>query len=303
MKYIAALPVFFLFAGCDTNKPIAANDSVAVPSALEPHPTVSARPTAEVKSVAWTLDCDTKQVWRASYELGTTQNLPANFGAQQQFVVVADTRLKAKGFVSTLERAWRNLSTGVDTLFPSRSQSWKALTARQKQTQLARQRIKFNRIADSIHAVNNHGHYQILLLNNSADTIHLARQDGSLICVMQALTKDKQWRPVQYWQFSWCGNSYFDQLLLPKERVSLLTKLPKRGDYKTKLRYKLAGTDRFYYSNEFEGYINYQEFIEENPCYPLLVGDQSRPDMLLDSLPRSRKSYGMTTTLSQLLRN
>jgi len=280
---------------------MAVNNSVAASSAPAPHRTVIAKSTAEVKSVAWTLDCDTKQVLRASYEFGTTQNLPTNSNTQQKFTIVVDTRLKAKGFVSTLEKAWREFATSKDTLFVSRSQSWKAFTARQKQARLARQRIEFSRMADSIHAANNHGHYQILLLNNSADTIHLARQDGSLICIMQALTKDKRWRPVQYWQFSWCGNSYFDQLLLPKERASLLAKLPRRGNYKTKLRYKLAGIDRFYYSNEFEGYINYQEFIEENPCYSLLVGDESRLDMLLDSLPRSSKSYSTTTTLSQLL--
>lgn len=46
----------------------------------------------------------------------------------------------------------------------------------------------------------------------------------------------------------------------PKKATSFITTLPKRGNFKTKLRYKLLGFTKFYYSNIFDGTIDYCQF-------------------------------------------
>jgi len=108
-------------------------------------------------------------------------------------------------------------------------------------------------------------------------------QDWSYICVLQGLTKGGQWFPLQYWRFSNCGNSYHDKHFPPKTANSFITTIPNKGDYETKLRFKLLGTDKFYYSNEFTGKINYCDFVEDSTNY----NDRSskpEPHYKLDSI-------------------
>ena len=92
-------------------------------------------------------------------------------------------------------------------------------------------------------------------------------QDWSYICLLQGLTKGGQWFPIQYWRFSTCGNSYYDKHFPPKTANSFITTIPNKGDYETKLRFKLLGIDKFYYSNEFTGKINYCDFVEDSTNY------------------------------------
>ena len=197
----------------------------------------------------------------------------------------------------------RRWAAHADSTYLLRGEAWRKLTSQQKQAEVARWRAACGRQADSLHTVNNRGHLHIWLYNNSADTVHLATQDDSFICVLQAQDKKQRWCSVQYWEFSKCGNSYYNQLLLPRERVALLTALPNRGHDKIRLRYKLAGIDQFYYSNEFESRVNYHEFIESNPSYRRSIASKPAPDNLLDHLPPGSKSYFQTTTLAQLLRD
>lgn len=261
-------------------------------------------PSATVaEPVASATDYAPARAWQAYYVPGISGPVPSVTRSKNQFVVVADTSFIAKNFVSFGESNLRRWAAHADSTYLLRGDSWRKLTNQQKQAQVTRWQTACGRQADSLHIVNNRGHLQLWLFNNSADTIHLATQDDSFICVLQAQDKKQRWCSVQYWEFSKCGNSYYDQLLSPGEQVSLLTTLPNRGHDKIKLRYKLAGTSQFYYSNEFESRVNYHEFIENNPCRKWAVAGKPGPARLLGRLPPGSKSYFQTATLAQLLRD
>ena len=153
---------------------------------------------------------------------------------------------------------------------------------KQKFEKLEKQKISYRQQADSAHIKNNQGQNQVWIINNSKDTVTIQMQDWSFICVLQAKTKGGQWYPIQYWRFSTCGNSYYSKHFPPKTANSFVTKLPNEGDYKTKIRYKLLGADKFFYSNEFDGRINYCEFVEDSTNYN--NRGEPQPHFKLDSL-------------------
>lgn len=100
----------------------------------------------------------------------------------------------------------------------------------------------------------------IRFVNNSTGTIILQTQDGSLMAVMQGLSKSGQWCAIQFWQFSHCLRSYHNVGFRPNAAGAFVAQLPNQGNYETKFRFKLIGKDRFYYSDEFTGKIDYCAF-------------------------------------------
>jgi hypothetical protein len=213
--------------------------------------------------------------------------------ARTGFTVLADTSFKAADFISTEERFLRHFSTASDTTISSYRADWvapwKRLTKQQRRARIAREQASYARKADSLHTLNNRGRFRVWLLNNSADTIALNTEGESLVCVLQAQNMAKKWQPVQFWRFSSCGNSNIAKYLLPQESISFLASIPRKGNFKTALRYKIAGIKQFYYSNEFEGRIDYGEFKD----YPQFFLDgegvmrrSTHHPFKLDSLPR-----------------
>jgi hypothetical protein len=255
----------------------------------------AARPPVHLKKSARQLadelamDTAKPAIQRAWYEFDTEAKAPTGISSGS-FSILADTSFKAAGFVSIEERFLRYFSTVADTTISYYRaewvRPWKKLTKQQRRNRIAREQAAYARKADSLHKLNNQGSYRVWLLNNSADTIALATQDASLICVLQAQNACRQWQAVEFWRSSGCGNSNIAKYLLPQEPISFLAKSPRHGNFKTTLRYKLAGAKRFYYSNEFEGYVNYGNFKEAAPFYLDADGikRESRPLYKLDKL-------------------
>jgi hypothetical protein len=238
------------------------------------------------------MDTAKPAIQRAWYEFDTEAKAPTSI-ASGSFSILADTSFKAADFVSIEERFLRHFSTVADTTISYYRaewvRPWKKLTKQQRRNRITREQAAYARKADSLHTLNNRGRYRVWLLNNSADTVILNTEGESLVCVLQAQNIDKKWQPVQFWRFSSCGNSNIAKYLLPKEHISFLAEIPRNANFKTTLRYKLAGAKQFYYSNEFEGLINYGEFKD----YPQFYFDgegtrrqSARKPFKLDSLPR-----------------
>lgn len=232
--------------------------------------------------VAETFDCKTGQMKPAWYEHGIDEPIPNFQGLQNEFVIIVDTNFKAINFISFDEDQSRERSTKLDTSDLNWTDDWEKLTTKQKLEKVNKEKKSYLIQADSAHILNNQGQQQVWIINNSKDTVTIQMQDWSFICVLQAKTKGGQWYPIQYWRFSTCGNSYYFKHFPPKTANSFVTKLPNEGDYKTKLRYKLLGADKFFYSNEFDGRINYCEFVEDSTNYN--NRGEPQPHFKLDSL-------------------
>ena len=85
--------------------------------------------------------------------------------------------------------------------------------------------------------------------------------NGDLYLQVQAKNENGDWKSIEYNYVPGfiCGTGHFDYLLKPKHSiVSAIRKYS--GDYKTKMRVKFMSLNKVYYSNEFEGEINYSQF-------------------------------------------
>jgi hypothetical protein len=204
----------------------------------------------------------TGEMGKAWYECGTDEKAPLVLTKVKGFAIVVDTTFKAKNFISDEEHYWRDRAGVTDTANFQGYEGWNELSVKEK-LQLVRTEGVFSwRQADSVHALNNNGRVQVWVINNTQDTISLQIQDGSFVCILQTKFLGG-WRPIEYWRFSWCGNSYYHKRIQPGMANSCVVTIPNRGNFKTRLRYKLMGKDRFFYSNEFDGTIDKHEFVEK----------------------------------------
>lgn len=56
------------------------------------------------------------------------------------------------------------------------------------------------------------------------------------------------------------GRGYCYIGFLPNAKGTFVAQLPNQGNYETKFRFKLVGKDKYYYSDEFTGKIDYCAF-------------------------------------------
>ncbi len=92
-------------------------------------------------------------------------------------------------------------------------------------------------------------------------------QDGSLVMIQEAKDSVGNWNPIEYFNYSGCGNSYTHKNILPgthlKSKIAIYS-----GDFRTSLRVKILINNTVQYSNEFYGSINNKQFIEADSDYP-----------------------------------
>lgn len=220
---------------------------------------------------------------RAWYEYGAYEPISDITGLTNVFQIKVDSDCKAINFVSCNEQYCRERSMQLDTTDLQWMEGWDMLTVNEKLQMRDKERADYKQEADSVHLANNRGQQQVWIINNSDDTVTIPVQDWSYICILQGRAKDGLWYPVQYWNFSTCGNSYSDKHFPPKTANSFVTTIPREGDFATKLRYKLLGKNNFYYSNEFDGKIDRCQFVEDSSSYRR-YGIKRLPHYKLDSI-------------------
>ncbi|WP_272022236.1 hypothetical protein [Olleya namhaensis] len=105
--------------------------------------------------------------------------------------------------------------------------------------------------------------YLVFVQNNSkANTVVSGSiLNGGLHTLLEAKDKNGDWKPIEYNYVPGyiCGSGFENYLLKPNHSIVSTVKRY-AGDYKTKIRVKLMSSDRVYYSNTFDGQINYSQF-------------------------------------------
>ena len=117
--------------------------------------------------------------------------------------------------------------------------------------------------------------FSIFVYNNTKDSLNIELQDRSLFLIQEAKTPNGEWKPIEYWAMSNCGNSFKDFKISSNEILRTKT-LKYKGDFKTQIRFKLYNSDKVYYSNSLSGSININQFkipedIYESNKYKLLT--------------------------------
>ena len=203
--------------------------------------------------------CEYGTMWEAWYESGINKQVHDAENQKQVFQIIVNTDSVAKNFISSGEALYRNWADTSGWYLSPSTGKMEMMSADEKNKRKSK-RDYYLQLADSCHAENNQGKLLVRMVNNSKDTVRIPMQDGSFICILEAQDEWKDWKSVEYWLFSWCGNSYYAKALPPHTENSFVFDIPQAGDFVTTLRFKLLGDDKFYYSNLFKGTIDYCRF-------------------------------------------
>lgn len=87
---------------------------------------------------------------------------------------------------------------------------------------------------------------------------------GDLFMILEAKDKNDTWKPIEYFeQFGFlCGTGHQNYLLKPNHYIiGAIRKYD--GNFKTTMRIKLKSFDKLFYSNEFQGKMNYSQFYSK----------------------------------------
>ncbi|WP_380290750.1 hypothetical protein [Hyunsoonleella rubra] len=104
--------------------------------------------------------------------------------------------------------------------------------------------------------------YPLFVYNSSRRSTVIQRpMFNDLFFIVEALDSLKIWRPIEYWEQRTvlCGTGHRDYLLKPKHFIVSAVKRY-HGDFKTKLRVRFTSFNKVFFSNEYEGWMNYSQF-------------------------------------------
>lgn len=100
-----------------------------------------------------------------------------------------------------------------------------------------------------------------VLINTGDTAIAVIEQDWSLIAIKEAMNYKNIWQPIEFWNYSWCGNSYSDRVVLPGH-ILLMKTFRQFGSINTKLRLRLkTSTNGIIVSEPYEGNIDETYYI------------------------------------------
>jgi hypothetical protein len=110
--------------------------------------------------------------------------------------------------------------------------------------------------------------FLIRLINRTEKTLAFSACDSSLYIVQEALDSQGQWKPLQRFPDTFCGNSFHRVFLEPNEYWEFFA-IQRSGRLNTKLRLRLepggeegiAAGGGMLYSNEYEGSIDPSQFV------------------------------------------
>ncbi len=101
----------------------------------------------------------------------------------------------------------------------------------------------------------------VYVINRDSISNGLELVGNSVFMIAEAKDSTGHWKPLEFWFEGAviCGNTYVEREVKP-ESYFLFSTPSHEGDFKTKLRFKLRNFGNTYYSNEFDGFIDYQQF-------------------------------------------
>ena len=101
--------------------------------------------------------------------------------------------------------------------------------------------------------------YSIYVFNKTTDSLKISSQDWHLFLIQEAKNQNGDWKPIEYWKYSWCGNSYLSDKLEPNGILKTETEVY-NGNFETQIRFKLLNDDKVYFSNSMTGFVNQKQF-------------------------------------------
>jgi len=140
--------------------------------------------------------------------------------------------------------------------------------------------------------------HSIYVINNKNDSQNIRKQDWHLYLIQEAIDTDGEWSPIEYWQYSSCGNSYLSDKI-DSDQILKVKSIAYNGNYKTLIRFKLLHMNKVYYSNSIDGFIDLNQFsiprnISEDRIYRIVetVGGFELAERVIFLEPNAMKEFG-----------
>lgn len=112
-------------------------------------------------------------------------------------------------------------------------------------------------------------------LVNFSDSVQMVQfHDGDLVLIQEAMTPNLEWKPIEYFVYSDCGNS-FSMKFLDTNAYFMFGIHKYKGDFYTNLRVRMLNNGRIILSNVYSGYINKSQFeqLEKNNMFHNYIED------------------------------
>jgi hypothetical protein len=106
----------------------------------------------------------------------------------------------------------------------------------------------------------------IYLINKSDSAVNYSSQDGKIPMIREAINDKGEWQPIEYWEWSWCGNSYHSGAISPGKNYCMNT-FVYGGAIRTKIRFKMLLGNYILYSDSYNGRVNKGQFIKPKNMY------------------------------------
>lgn len=168
-----------------------------------------------------------------------------------EFISSDDTSLKPQRMRSIIDTAYSLITTFKNTKLSLNVDTTNELS-------LMYIDINFH---DSIQTydTNYYKSYRGYITNTSKSITKLETEGSSVQLIQEALDPIGNWRPIEYWSYSFCGNSYHEYLVMPGDLIMI--KIPKyNGEFHTKLRLRMQNDREIYISQPFNGNICMSQF-------------------------------------------
>lgn len=130
--------------------------------------------------------------------------------------------------------------------------------------------------------IKNDSLFSIYVKNNGQKDVLLIPQDNKLTLIQEALTPDKKWKPIELWVNSDCGMSYLKKINVRSGEIIGVRSKKYKGNFKTKIRFKLLIDKKVYYSNSITASINKSKFEKSawyNRFKEMYYPDKSEKDV------------------------
>lgn len=130
----------------------------------------------------------------------------------------------------------------------------------------------------------------IYIRNNTKDTLGLSLQDSEVFLIQEAKNPNGEWKPVEFWRFAWCGNSYIGRNLTPGEIIKTESTFHK-GKFNTQIRFKVLNNNKVYFSNALAGTVELFQFEIPESIYKD-YGGKTVAEKVIFLEPDGMKEYG-----------
>lgn len=104
--------------------------------------------------------------------------------------------------------------------------------------------------------------YPVYIWNPTDKITSIPVQGAVTEAIQEAKDEQGNWRPIEFWVSGFCGNGYWDYILMPNYYV-VIGILKYTGEFQTELRVKFRRGNQVFYSKPFKGSINKEQFNPE----------------------------------------